>query len=257
MKIAVSGKGGVGKSTLAAMLCRLAALEGKNVLAVDGDPDANLAFALGMPEAEIASIVPVSQRKELIEESTGAKLKQFGQIFRLNPDVSSVAEKCGYDYQGIKLIVLGAVEKGGSGCACPENVFLRCLLSEIILRRDDFVVCDFEAGIEHLGRGTAKSIDMMIVVVEPTPQSVNTAVSITKYSQDIGVVKIKIAGNKIKTREDREYIMNSLNSADILGYVPYIDEIQGLEKKRIPLIEGLGRENIWYYEEIYKTILAG
>jgi len=197
MKIAVTGKGGVGKSTFAALLAHFAVSDGKNVLAVDSDPDANLAFALGITAEDRKSIIPIAERTELIEERTGAKLKQFGQIFRLNPKVSDIADRYSYNHEGIHLLVMGAVEAGGTGCACPENVFLRNLLSNIILNREDFVIVDMEAGIEHLGRATAKGVDIMIAITEPTPQSVETSLSIDKLAGQIGIEKVYFIGSKI------------------------------------------------------------
>ncbi|MBC8278152.1 MAG: AAA family ATPase, partial [FCB group bacterium] len=175
MKFAITGKGGAGKSTLAAMMCHLAHAGGHDVLAVDADPDANLAFSLGIPAEVRETIIPVACRTGLIEERTGAKLKKFGQIFRLNPEVGDVAEKLGYDHKGINLVVLGAVQSGGSGCACPENVFLKHLPPATMPRRNDFVIVDIEAGTEHLGRGTPTGLDALIVVVVLTLQRVQTA----------------------------------------------------------------------------------
>lgn len=256
MKIAISGKGGVGKTTIAAIFCHLAAEEGYNVLAIDADPDANLAFALGIPEYEIAKIIPISQQQELIEERTGAKLKQFGQIFRLNPTVSDIADKCGYNFGRIKLLVLGAVEKGGSGCACPENVFLKNLLLEIILSREDFVICDFEAGVEHLGRGTAKGVDLMLIVVEPTHQSIGTALSIQQYCRDVGILQVRYIGNKVHSAEEKSFIENYLEKENALGYIPALDDIRILERKNISSFAGLSKEKLELFRTIYNRILV-
>ena len=151
MKLAISGKGGTGKSTLAAALSLLMAGKGWRVVAVDADPDGNLAAALGASPEEASRIVPISKQKELIEERTGAKVKQYGQMFKLNPEVSDIAEGYGTNLKGVTLLVLGAIEAGGSGCACPESVLIQALVSDLVLHRKDALVMDMEAGIEHLG----------------------------------------------------------------------------------------------------------
>ena len=255
MKIAVTGKGGVGKSTLAGMLAHLASLNGKTVLAVDSDPDADLAFALGIPEEERSQIVPITAHTDLIEERTGAKLKQFGQIFRLNPDISDIADKFCYDFRGIRLLVMGAIEAGGSGCACPENVFLRNLLSEIILKRDEVVIVDMEAGFEHLGRATAKGVDVMIVVAEPTAQSVATVQSIVRLAADIGIRELRLVGNKIMTPQDQEYILERLPMLKPLGFLPYSDCIRQADRDGVSLIDHLDAEIESAFQTVYHNLL--
>ena len=256
MKVAITGKGGVGKSTLAAILAHLARKDGKTVLAVDADPDANLAFALGIPENERSRIVPISQRTELIEERTGAKLKQFGQIFKLNPHVADVADLCGYRFQGINLLVLGAIEAGGSGCACPENVFLKNLLSHIVLVSGEFVIADMEAGIEHLGRGTARGVDLMLVVVEPTIQSTRTAQSILQLAAQISIPNVRIIGNKIGSDADRAFLGSQFDSGRLLGHIPYSDRIRQADRDGIPLMTHLDSDLLQVFEAIYRGVLA-
>ena len=167
MKLAISGKGGTGKSTLAAILAHLFQRDGLRVLAVDADPDANLAAALGVPEELAAGIIPISEDRRLIKERTGAEGGRFGQLFKLNPTVGDIPERCTVTFRGLHLLVLGAVRKGGGGCACPENVLLRSLLEEIVLRREEVVIVDMEAGIEHLGRGTARAVNKLVIMTEP------------------------------------------------------------------------------------------
>jgi len=254
MKIAVTGKGGVGKSTLAAVLAHLARKDGKTVLGVDSDPDANLAFALGIPEEQRRGIIPISQQRELIEERVGAKLKQFGQIFKLNPHVSDVADRFGCKFQGINLLVFGAIESGGSGCACPENTFLRNLLSHIVLQRDEFVIVDMEAGIEHLGRGTASGVDVMVVVVEPTLQSVGTAASIVRLAQQIQVRNVCFVGNKIGSEADQAYLHEHLDAQKVIGFIPYSDRIRQADRDGVPLMEHMDEELLRVFEAIYKSL---
>jgi len=253
-KLAVCGKGGVGKSTLAAMFCHLAAAEGKRVLAVDADPDANLAAALGMPADERSQIVPLAERRALIEERTGAKVKQYGQIFKLNPDVSDVAEKESARFRSIHLLVLGAVESGGSGCACPESVMLRSLLTDVILYKDDCVVLDMEAGLEHLGRATARGVDLMLVVVEPGARSVETAFAVKRMSAEIGLRQIAIVGNKVRDEQDRLFLEKAFAGETYIGSLPYSETIRCADREDLPLIdlldEGLRKE----FERIWKSV---
>ena len=254
MKVAITGKGGVGKSTIAGILAHLAKRDGKTVLAVDADPDANLAAALGVPEEERKHIVPISQQTDLIEERTRAKLKQFGQIFKLNPDVSDVAERFCYLFEGISILVLGAVEAGGSGCACPENVFLRHLLSYIILHSDEFIIVDMEAGIEHLGRGTAKSIDLMIVVVEPSFNSIATARSIFKLGKEIGILHFHVVGNKIFSESDKTFIREAMDEHIALDFIPYSDQIKKAEREGITLFDRLEGDLYQDFQSLYKQV---
>jgi CO dehydrogenase maturation factor len=255
MKIAISGKGGVGKSTLAGILAHLAKRDGKTVLAVDSDPDANLAFALGIPAAEREKIVPIAQQQELIEERTGAKLKQFGQIFKLNPDIADVADRFGYTFDGIHLLVMGAVQAGGSGCACPENVFVRNLISNIILKREEFVVVDMEAGIEHLGRGTARGVDLLVIVVEPAQQSIGTARAVYQLARQIDIQHIGFVGNKMKSQDDRSYLCEQLPMFAPLGFIPYSDIIRAADRTGEPLIQRLDENLLRIFSTIYSSII--
>ena len=172
MKVAITGKGGVGKTTLSSTLARLYADEGRTVLAADVDPDANLGLALGLTEEEVNSITPISKMRQLVEERTGATYTN--KFFKLNPQVSDIPDKFARDINGVKLLVMGTVETGGGGCVCPEHVMLKSILSALVFRKDDVVIMDMEAGLEHLGRGTAGCMDRFIVVIEPGARSVQT-----------------------------------------------------------------------------------
>ena len=252
--MAITGKGGVGKTTIAGILAHMAKKAGKTVLAVDADPDANLAAALGVPESQRKSIIPISQQADLIEERTGAKLKQFGQMFKLNPDVSDVSDRFGYRFEGMSILVLGAIAAGGSGCACPENVFLRHLLSHVILYRDEFVLVDMEAGIEHLGRGTAKGIDLMIVVVEPSLSSMATALSIVQLGKEIGIFDFYIVGNKISSESDKTFIREALKDNYPLDFIPNSEIIKEAERSGVSPIERLDGDLYQDFENLYKQI---
>ncbi|HUU51381.1 MAG TPA: AAA family ATPase [Candidatus Heimdallarchaeota archaeon] len=198
MKIAITGKGGTGKTTLAGVLAHLFKEDGVTVLAVDADPDANLSSAIGIPAELSESIKPISEQRQLIKERTGANPKQFGQLFKINPAVTDIPDDYSLDFHGIKLLVMGTVRKGGEGCACPENVLLKNFLSDIIFNRNEVVIVDMEAGIKHLGRATAVAIDKMLIVVEPGSRSIDTARSIIKLAGDIGLQEFGIVGNKIR-----------------------------------------------------------
>jgi CO dehydrogenase maturation factor len=219
MKIAVSGKGGVGKTTFSALLIRTLNKMGKHVLAIDADPDANLAAALGIPNAE--NIVPISEMKELVYERTEAKPGSIGGFFKLNPKVDDLPDSLSIKKDNIKLMRLGGVKKGGAGCICPESTLLKVLVTHIVLARDEYVVMDMEAGIEHLGRATAKSVDNLIVVVEPGRRSIDTADHIRKLASEIGLGNILVLGNKVRNEKDENFIKSHLKDFNILGFLPY------------------------------------
>lgn len=237
LKLAVSGKGGVGKSTVAAMLAHLAAADGKRVLAIDADPDANLAAALGISEDERRQIVPLAQQRALIEQRTGAKVKQYGQIFKLNPDVADIAEKESAEFRGIHLLVLGAIEAGGSGCACPESVLLRALIMDAVLYRDDVVILDMEAGLEHLGRGSAQGVDLMLVVVEPGARALETAANIRRMSRELGIRHFAVVANKITDDRDARFLEEHIPREEYLGGLPYSDLIRRADRESVPLVD--------------------
>ena len=224
MKIAVSGKGGVGKTTLSAFLVRYYASQGKNVLAIDADPDANLGHALGVTNA--GEITPISRMKELVAERTESTPGAFGGFFKLNPKVDDLPEKIALSVgERIRLMVMGGVKKGGSGCVCPESVLLKNLVQHLILRRDEVVVLDMEAGIEHLGRGTSKAVNSLIVVVEPGQRSIETAMRIKELAHDIGLSNIALVGNKIRGERDRDFLQKKLPEFRFLGFIPFDDQI--------------------------------
>ncbi len=230
MKIAVSGKGGVGKSTISAALSLLLAEKGRKVLAVDADPDANLAAALGFSAKEQSLIVPISKQVELIEERTGAKVNQYGQIFTLNPEVSDIADRYATIHDGVALLVLGAVKRGGGGCACPENVLIRALVADLILNKDDVLVMDMEAGLEHLGRATTSGVDTMIVVVEPGFRSLEGAKRIVEMANQIRLSDIKFVANKVDGPEDEAFIRESLPGQEILEFIPFSDSLRRVDR---------------------------
>ncbi|KXG43496.1 AAA family ATPase [Tepidibacillus infernus] len=224
MKIAVSGKGGVGKTSLSSLLAHIFAQEGKQVLAVDADPDANFGTALGFPQDILDKLTTIAEDKKLIKERTGAEPGKTGQVFSLNPRVSDIPEKYAVEHNGIKLMQMGNVVTGGAGCACPENSLLKQLLRHLVVKADDTVIVDMEAGLEHLGRGTAEGVDAFIVVVEPGQRSFQTARAVVKLAQDLGVTKVYAVANKVRSG-DEEIIKKSLDFIPILGIMPYDPEV--------------------------------
>ncbi len=223
MKLAISGKGGVGKTTFSSLLIRTLSDLGKKVLAIDADPDANLAAALGIDDA--GKIVPIADMKEMIFERTGAQPGSIGGFFRLNPQVDDLPDALSVRKDNIKLMRLGSVKKGGGGCLCPESTLLKALVMHIVLARDEVVVMDMEAGIEHLGRATAKAVDKLIVVVEPGRRSIDTAEHIRRLAAEIQLNQIFIVGNKIRGAEDEAFLRNHLKDFNILGFLPYANNL--------------------------------
>lgn len=223
MKLAISGKGGVGKTTLAAFLAKVYQAHGRRVIAVDADPDANLAQALGFEKD--CKITPIAELKELIEERTGAKPGSMGGFFKLNPKVDDLPEKLSAVKDNIRLLVMGTVKTGGSGCVCPESVLLKNLIQHLFLERKDVVIMDMEAGLEHLGRATAFAVDLMLVVVEPGQRSIETAKNIQKLAKEIGIKKTAVVGCKIRSEQEAELIKKSLGGIPFLGYIPFDQRI--------------------------------
>jgi CO dehydrogenase maturation factor len=225
MKIAITGKGGVGKTTVAAILARLYADEGRKVLAADVDPDANLGMALGFTIEELAEITPISKMRALIAERTGAGAETFGKFFKINPKVDDIPDMLAKEKNGVKLLVMGTVETGGSGCVCPEHVMLKQVISHLILRRDDVVILDMEAGLEHLGRGTTGDMDQFIVVVEPGERSIQTYHKVRELAADLGVKTVRVVANKIRNTEDEAFIRTRIEAEHLLGFVHYETDI--------------------------------
>ena len=229
MKLAITGKGGVGKTTLASTLARLYADEGRTVLAADVDPDANLGLALGLSQEEVDAIVPISKMRTLVEERTGAT--EANRFYKLNPYVADIPEKYSKDINGVKLLVMGTVDTGGSGCVCPEHVMLKAILSSLVFRKDDVVIMDMEAGLEHLGRGTASMMDQFIVVIEPGARSIQTYTRIKQLARDIGITKVRVVANKVRDDSDREFLKSRIPAEDLLGYISYNPEVIDADRR--------------------------
>ena len=229
MKVAITGKGGVGKTTLSSTLARLYAAEGRTVLAADVDPDANLGLALGLSQEEVDAIVPISKMKALAKERTGAS--DDNRFYKLNPYVADIPEKYAKTVNGVKLLVMGTVDLGGSGCVCPEHVMLKSILSALTYRKGDVVIMDMEAGLEHLGRGTAQGMDQFIVVIEPGSRSVQTYRNVKRLANDLGIKQVRVVANKIRDERDEEFIKNSIPAEDLLGFIHYNPEIMDADRQ--------------------------
>ncbi len=205
MKIAVAGKGGVGKTLISSTLARLLAREGFTVLAVDADPNINLATALGISRDMAEKIVPISENIPLIEEKTGLTSDEsFGGLFNMTPKVNDIVERFGVvGPDGVNLLVMGTVKAGNTGCMCGANALLRVLIQHLLIQRGEVIIMDMEAGLEHLGRGTARRVDVMIVVIEPRMKSIDTVSRVIKLAKEIDIPNIIAVGNKISNSEEK------------------------------------------------------
>ena len=220
MKLAISGKGGVGKTTLAALLAQVYAGAGRQVLAVDADPSPCLAGALGLPDTLRAELQPIADMDALIEERTGARPGTAGGFFTLNPRVDDIPERFSVVHRGVRLLEMGSVETGGSGCICPESAMLKTLFTHLLFRKDDVLVLDMYAGVEHLGRATADFVDAMLVVVEPTRRSLGTAAQIRDLARDIGLTRLWLVGNKVRDPEETTFLEQETPELPLLGVLP-------------------------------------
>ena len=217
MKISITGKGGVGKTTLAALLSQAYADDGRQVLAVDADPSPCLAGALGVPPDLRGQLKPIAEMDGLIEERTGAKPGSVGGFFTLNPRVDDIPERFSVVHRGVRLLEMGSVDFGGSGCICPESAMLKTLFTHLLFRKDDVLILDMYAGVEHLGRATVDFVDAMLVVVEPTRRSLGTAAQIKKLAEDIGLTRLWLVGNKVRNDEEAEFLNAETPGLPVLG----------------------------------------
>jgi CO dehydrogenase maturation factor len=251
MKIAVSGKGGVGKTTFSANLIRAFAKRGLNVYAVDADPDVSLGATLGLPAEELANLRPIIEMKEIVEERSGGS----GAYFTLNPKVDDLIDEFSLKQDTIRFLRMGAVKQGGTACYCKENSFLYAVLSSLLLEKDDVVVMDMSAGIEHLTRGTSRGVDVIIIVTEPTRVSVQTAKIVQKLAMELGIRNVKILANKVRTDKEKEFVRSQFTQGELLGMIPFDEEVL---ENAIEEESGLLRDTgvMPGIEEIVETILG-
>src|SRR3972149_5645052 len=233
MKIAVTGKGGVGKTPLTSLLAYSCVDLGYNVLAIDADPSPCLGASLGFPTEKLAGLSPIAKMDELIYERTGAEPGTTGGYFKLNPRVDDIPDRFSAVHRGIRLLELGAVELGGAGCICPESAMLRSLITHILLRRDEMVLLDMYAGVEPLGRATADAVDAMLIVVEPTARSLATAAQIKKLAQDIKLPNLFIVGSKVAGDQDKEFITKGAPGLEVLGFIPDDPRVREADRQGI------------------------
>lgn len=239
MKVAISGKGGVGKTTVAGLLARYLVAQGRPVIAVDADPDANLASALGIPAAEVPT--PISEMRQLIEERTESK-KGYGTYFTLNPRVDDIPERFCARQGLLRLLVLGGVRSGGSGCICPESTLLKALVTHLILGREEVVILDMEAGIEHLGRATSQAVSVMVIVVEPGQRSIQTAHTVRRLAADLGIPQVAAVINKVPPGTDTARVVAGLDGLPVLGTLPYDPAIMQADIENRSPFTGVGEQ---------------
>lgn len=242
MKVAVTGKGGVGKTTVCALLANVLKQRGLEVVAIDADPNACLAACMGYPLP--ASIRPLVEMKELIEERTGVKPGSVGGMFRLNPFVEDIPAKYSVDIGGIHVLVAGSVKNGGAGCYCPENALLRALVSHLLVESDVALILDMEAGLEHLSRGTVRAVDALLVVTEPSMRGVETAIRIRKLAADIGLTQLYGVGSKIRSPTDEDFLRKVLPDWEFAGFLPYDAGIAEADMGARGVMSGAGPNTI-------------
>ncbi|HEY5730971.1 MAG TPA: carbon monoxide dehydrogenase accessory protein CooC [Anaerolineales bacterium] len=235
MKLAITGKGGVGKTTLTALLAQSYADMGRQVLAVDADPSPCLAGALGFPQELREQLKPIAEMDALIEERTGAKPGTVGGFFTLNPRVDDIPERFSVLHRGVRLLEMGSVGLGGSGCICPEAAMLKTLFTHLLFREDDILLLDMYAGVEHLGRATVDFVDAMLVVVEPTRRSLGTAAQIKKLANDIGLQRLYLVANKVRNNEEANFLENETPDIPFIGYLPADMKVQEADRLGVPV----------------------
>jgi len=234
LKIAIGGKGGVGKTTVCAVWAELFAESGSDVLAIDADPNTNLASAFGMPSEQ--SPEPLIKMKQLIAERTGTGKDAVGTYFKLNPKVNDLPQKHWVEVNGVKLLVLGAITQVGMGCACPEGAFLKALLTHTILQRQEVVLVDLAAGVEFMGRASVQGIDALVVVVEPGGRSIETARNIAQMAKGLGIKHVAAIANKITETAQTDAIKSQLKDVELLGALRYRRSVQEADLKSEPVL---------------------
>jgi len=253
MKIAISGKGGVGKTTLSALMARRLAAQGYQVLAVDADADANLATALGI-DLKQYEIKPVAQLEELIEEKMGTGENVGQGLYVLNPTVSDIPDRFAIEHEGVRFLAVGTVKTGGEGCYCAENKLIKRLINHLMVKSDEAVIIDMEAGLEHLSRGTGKGVDTFIVVVEPGMRSIQTAKNVRDMARDIGVKSIYGVASKVRNDREIKIIKDNLEGIEFVGAIPYSDQVIEADLRGVSLFDIADEALLVRIDSILKNI---
>jgi CO dehydrogenase maturation factor len=220
----------VGKTTLSALFAHLYAERGRDVTVIDADPVGGLAQALGFPDELVAKVKPISEMEDLIYERTGARPGTSGGFFTMNPRVDDIPERFSISHQGIRFLRLGTIETGGSGCICPESALLKALVTHLLLYREEMLILDMEAGVEHLGRATAQAVDAFLVVLEPGRRSLTTAQRVRQLAEDIGITHVYAVGNKIRDERDWDFLMQR-SPVRALGYLSVNRELRDADMR--------------------------
>ena len=241
MKIAIAGKGGVGKTFVSATLSRLLARNGYEVLAIDADPNLNLGYSLGIDYERTEEMIPISDNEELVKEKTGVSPEEaLGNMFNMNPKVNDIVDRFAIKApDDVKLLVMGTVKGGGTGCMCGANALLRVLMQHMLIQRGEVLVMDMVAGLEHLGRGTARRMDAMLVVIEPRMKSVDTVKRILKMADEIEVDTVLAVGNKVLRSKDEEFIRLKMSElgVPVLSIIPYDQAVADADMEGVPVID--------------------
>jgi len=237
-KIAITGKGGVGKTTLTALLSHVYAQRGQDVIAIDADPAGNLGLAFGLTAAMDAELKPIAEMEALIYERTGAQPGTVGGWFKLNPKVDDIPESFSITHRGVRLLRLGTVRGGGAGCLCPENALLKALVTHLLLRKNQSLILDMEAGVEHLGRGTASAVDAFVIVVEPGLRSLGTAEQIRGLAGEIGIKQIYLVANKVRSAEDEAFVRSHAAGLPVVGSLPYTSAAVVADQDGVAVFDG-------------------
>ena len=241
IRIVITGKGGVGKTTITALLAHLFAQQWFRVLAIDGDPQQNLAVTLGIPRPEVERIIPVCQCVEYLREKTGTGPGlSLGGLLTLNPDVSDVVDRFSVDVAGnLRLLVMGGVKQAGSGCLCPEYTLLTAILRHLRLLKDEVILLDTPAGLEHFGRAVADGFTCAVVVADPSYNALSVARESAALARQLGIGHIILVVNRVNRPEDRDKARERAGRLDEFSRVMLLSYDSGViaaEPEVYPLI---------------------